>query len=243
MQNNFLQCPCGGFLPVDTIRTSIKCSCRRSGAMQHAWIMHQGYWWNSWSMNFCNPLEGPICLCLLWEQKHSGGLLPLRKIFCDFLPSPTLWSWECKDLYCRVLPTFTSELSPGSPQRDSCTPHLWYQLSSHLLGLVETGFSSSRLQELGRLAGWDAKNSTVGHITQNPPVSCTLCLGGGWRGERTQLLPLNCCRWCGLRFLLLPYLRLHLGQKAKWLWSLWTTAMMEKRLSSGGSDLKVINQE
>lgn len=102
MQNNFLQCPCGGFLPVDTIRTSIKCSCRRSGAMQHAWSMHQGYWWNSWSMNFCNPLEGPICLCLLWEQKHSRGLLPLRKIFCDFLPSPTLWSWECEDLYCRV---------------------------------------------------------------------------------------------------------------------------------------------
>lgn len=141
-----------------------------------------------------------------------------------------------------LLSTFTSELSPGSPQRASCTPHLWYQLSSHLLGLVETGFSSSCLQELGRLAGWDPKNSTVSHITQNPPVSCTLCLGGGRRGERTQLLPLNCCRWCGLRFLLLPYLRLHLGQKAKRLWSLWTTAMMEKRLSSGESDLKVINQ-
>lgn len=127
MRNNFLQCPCGGFLPVDTIGTSIKCSCWRSGAMQHAWSMHQGYWWNSWSVNFCNPLECPTCLCLLWEQKHSGGLLPLRKTFCDFLPSPALWSWEREDLYHRVCYLHLRAEPRKSPE-SLMYPHLPYPL-------------------------------------------------------------------------------------------------------------------
>lgn len=184
--------------------------------------MHQGYWWNSWNdTSFCNPEEGPVCLAFGEHGSTQEDFCPwgiLSATFCQALN----WGLGKAKAHWRpqiLLSTFIPKLCLGNLWRASSTPLPLYPLTpseQHLLGLVETGFSSSRLQELGRLAGWNPKNRTMGHIAQNPPVSCTLRLGGGRRGERAQLLPLHSCGGCGLRFLLLPHLCLHLGERVKW---------------------------
>ena len=80
----------------------------------------------------------------------------------------------------------------------------------HILGLIETGLSCSCLEQLGWFAGRDPKDCTMGHITENPPVSSTLGLGGRWRSERSKFLSLDGRRWGCLNRWLLSYWGLNL---------------------------------
>ena len=95
---------------------------------------------------------------------------------------------------------------PGSP-----CPQKQY-----ILGLIETGLSCSCLEQLGWFAGRDPKDCAVGHVAENPPVPSTLGLGGWWRSERSEFLPLDGRRWGCLNLWLLSYGGLNLlGRETK----------------------------
>lgn len=99
------------------------------------------------------------------------------------------------------------------PQQSLSTKVRRIKGKHYILGLIEAGLSCSCLEQLGWFAGRNPKDCTVGHVTENPPVPCTLGLGGWWRSERSKFLSLDGRRWGCLNLWLLSYWGLNLLER------------------------------